>query len=163
MESGLSLRFRFHREGTADIVASPQVVFAFLDDHRRLSAHMEKPSLMMAGATMKIETDSHRGQVAGSLIRMKGRVLGIPLFVEEKVIKYEPPLRKTWETCGKPQFLVIGRYRMGFELAPSENKTHLRVWIAYDLPFDVPERWFGWIFKNAYANWCIKQMTGDSA
>ena len=67
-------------------------------------------------------------------------------MANETVINYEPPLRKTWETCGKPQLLVIGRHCMGFELAPRENKTHLRVWIAYELASDVPERWLGWIF-----------------
>ena len=50
----------FHREATAVVAASPLEVFAFLDDHQRLSAHMEKPSLMMAGATMKTEIDSQR-------------------------------------------------------------------------------------------------------
>ena len=69
----------FHREATAIVAASPPEVIAFLDDHQRLSAHMEKPTLMMAGATMKIETDSQRGQAVGSRIRMFGRLLGIPL------------------------------------------------------------------------------------
>jgi hypothetical protein len=86
----MSPRFQFHREATADIAASPQALFAFLDDHKRLAGHMEKPSLMMAGATMKIETDSRHRQAVGALITMKGRFLGIPLYVEEAVIDYQP-------------------------------------------------------------------------
>ncbi|MDP3707539.1 MAG: SRPBCC family protein [Polaromonas sp.] len=155
--------FRFHREAAAAIAASPQAVFAFLDDHRRLTAHMEKPSLMTAGATMKIETDSQQGQAVGSLIRMNGRILGISLCVEETVSEYRPPFRKTWETRGEPRLLVIGGYRMGFELTPKASKTHLRVWIDYNLPSGIPERWLGRILGDAYANWCVTRMVRDAA
>jgi len=158
----VTLQFRFHREATADIAASPQAVFAFLDDHKRLAAHMEKPSLMMAGATMKIDTDSRRGHVVGSQIRLKGRVLGIPLSVEETVIEYDPPLRKTWETCAEPELLVIGRYRMGFELTPQTDKTQLRVWIDYDLPSGVWARWLGKVLGKVYADWCVTRMVRDA-
>lgn len=159
----MSPQFRRHREAMADISASPQDVFAFLDDHRRLSTHMEKPSLMMAGATMKIETDSQRGQAVGSLIRMKGRILGIALCVEETVSEYQPPFRKTWVTHGEPRLLVIGKYRMGFELAARAGNTHLRVWIDYNLPTGILGRWLARILGNVYANWCVKSMVRDAA
>ena len=159
----MSPRFQFHREATTGIAASPQDVFAFLDDHKRLSAHMEKPSLMMVGATMKTETDSQRGQAIGSLIRMKGRILGIPLCVEERVSEYKPPFRKAWETLSEPRLLVIGKYRMGFELASSENKTRLRVWIDYNLPSGIPGRWLGSILGKVYADWCVTRMASDAA
>lgn len=113
----MSALYPLHREALVDIAADPAAIFAVLDDHSRLSAHMEKRSLMMAGATMKTELDSQRGQAVGSVIRMKGRVLGVSLHVEEVVTHYEPPVRKTWETRGQPRLLVIGRYRMGFELS----------------------------------------------
>lgn len=159
----MTARFSFHREATVNIAASPQAVFTLLDDHRRLAAHMEKPSMMMAGATMKIETDGQRGQAVGSLISMKGQILGIPLWVEETVSEYEPPLRKTWETRGEPRLLVIGNYRMGFELAPRAGKTHLCVWIDYELPSGTWERWLGKILGKAYADWCVKRMADDAA
>ena len=37
-------------------------LFAHLDDHRRLASHMEKPSLMTAGASMRIDTDERHGR-----------------------------------------------------------------------------------------------------
>jgi hypothetical protein len=77
---------------------------------------MQKPSLMMAGAIMAIKTASNKGQALGSLIDMTGQVLGMALSVSEKVTEYSPPLRKTWETIGDPNLLVIGVYRMGFVL-----------------------------------------------
>ena len=90
----------FHRETTVHVAANPQTVFELLNDHQRLAAHMEKPSLMMAGATMKITTDRQKGQALGSLITVKGHVLGMALSVSEKVTEYAPPLRKAWETIG---------------------------------------------------------------
>jgi hypothetical protein len=93
----MSPAYQRHREATADISASPEDVLAFLDDQRRLSKHMEKPSLMMAGATMKIETDSQRGQAVGSLIGMTGSFLGIALCVDETVSEYKPPF---WKSMG---------------------------------------------------------------
>ncbi len=159
----MSPQFRFHDEATASIAASPQEVFAFLDDHRRLSAHMEKFLLMMAGATMKIDTDSQRGQAVGSLIRMKGQVLGISLFVEETVSVYEPPFRKTWETAGEPQLLVVGPYLMGFEIAPKTGQTWLQVWIDYNLPSGIFGRFLGTLFGRIYANWCVTRMVRDAS
>lgn len=110
--------FQFHKNASVCIAATPDNVFAVLDDHRRLADHMAKPTLMMACAAMKIEMDRHRGQAMGSQIRMHGRVLGMALSVEETVIEYIPSVRKIWETSAKPNLLVIGRYRMGFELIP---------------------------------------------
>lgn len=145
------------------MAARPQQLFAFLDDHQRLSAHMQKPSLMMAGATMKIETDSQRGQAVGSRIRMSGRLLGIPLSADETVIEYEPPFHKSWQTCGEPRLWVIGQYRMGFELSASGRKTRLCIWIDYDCPPGLAGRWLGRILGKVYARWCVTRMAADSA
>lgn len=158
----MSAPFQLHRAALADIAADPVAVFAVLDDHRRLSAHMEKPSLMMAGATMKAELDSQRGQAVGAVIRMKGVVLGVSLYVEEVITRYEPPFRKTWETRGQPRLLVIGPYRMGFELSPTATGTRLRVWLDYNSPPGLAGRWFGKPLGRVYANWCVTRMTRDA-
>jgi hypothetical protein len=158
--------FRFHREATADIAAHPKDVFAVLDDHRRLAGHMEKPSLMMAGATMKIETDGRLGQAIGSKIRLRGQLLGLVLAVDEEVVQYEPPWRKAWETIDEPRLLVVGRYRMGFELGshadPRADNTRLRVWIDYNLPTGMLTHWLGRLLGRIYADWCTRQMSRDA-
>jgi len=161
-EPGMSAPFQLHREALADIAADSGAIFAVLDDHRRLSAHMEEPSLMMAGATMKTELDSQRGQAVGSVIRMKGRILGVSLHVEEVVTHYEPPVRKIWETRGQPRLLVIGPYRMGFELSPVVIGTRLRVWLDYSLPTGFAGRWLGKLLGQAYADWCVTRMARDA-
>lgn len=151
-----------HHRSEVDVRAEAQVLFAHLDDHRRLAGHMEKPSLMMAGATMRVETDALKGQAVGSVIRITGRVLGVTLAVDEVVIERVLPLRKTWETRGEPQLLVIGSYRMGFTIAARGNHSRLVVFIDYDLPPSGFAHGLALVFGPAYAAWCTRRMANDA-
>lgn len=150
--------YRFHREVTATLAASPEALFPLLDDPVRLAAHMGRRSAMLAGGVMRTDVDARRGQAVGSVIRMSGRVLGMSLWLEEAVVEREPNARKTWETLGEPRLLVIGRYRMGFDLVPGDHGTQLRVWIDYSLPSAGTARWLGRVFGRLYADWCVRQM-----
>jgi hypothetical protein len=123
---------------------------------------MEKPSLMTAGASMRIETDSLGGQAVGSVIRMTGRVLGVKLALEEVVTERKPPLRKVWETVGEPRLLVMGGYRMGFDIAAEGVASRLVVFIDYRLPAGGLARGLGLLLGRAYAAWCTRRMTGDA-
>ena len=155
--------YRFHREATATLAAPVEVVFALLDDPAHIGAHMGRRSAMMAGALMRTETDTRQGQAVGSVIRMAGRVLGVNLTLEEAVIERVPPRRKVWETLGDPKLLVIGRYRMGFDLTPVANKVDLKVWIDYDLPARGVPRWLRVPLGRVYADWCVRQMVREAA
>ena len=64
-------------ESTTDVQAEASVVFDYLDDHARLSAHMSERSWMMAGSRMALELDAAEGRAVGSRIRLSGQVLGI--------------------------------------------------------------------------------------
>ena len=152
----------FHFESIAKLNAPAETIFSHLVDHQRLSAHMSQSSWMMAGAHMNIELDAAQGHALGSKIRLSGRVLGIPLVVEEAVTDYAPPLRKSWLTTDEPKLLVIGHYRMGFEIAPQGNVSQLRIFIDYALPEYFPERWLGRIFGSWYARWCTLKMVKDA-
>lgn len=151
----------FHFENSLVLIAPAETVFLHLDDHQRLSAHMSQSSWMMAGGRMKLEMDDLQGHAMGSKICLTGRVLGIPLAVEEVVTDYRPPLRKCWETTGTPKLLVIGRYRMGFEIVPQGSSSQLRIFIDYALPESLPARWLGRMFGSWYARWCTRRMVGD--
>ena len=159
----MSLPLPLHHEAAIDLGLAPAAAFARLDDHRRLAAHMASPSLMMAGASMRIATDALNGQAVGSRIALSGRVLGIRLAVEEAVTAYDPPRRKVWETLGEPHLLVIGRYRMGFEVGPRAGGSRVALWIDYDLPRRGIGRWLGRWFGRWYAKWCVAQMLGSLA
>ena len=179
------LRHRHESQGL--LRASVGQVFSYLDDHVRLSSHMRKSSWMMGGGRMHIDVDGAQGKALGSHIRLHGRVFGIAVSVDEIVTERNPPCRKIWETTGTPRLLVIGHYRMGFELAPQQHESMqhesmqhesmqhesmpresmqqeslLRVFIEYALPDSTPARWLGRVFAPYYARWCTQQMVDDA-
>jgi Polyketide cyclase / dehydrase and lipid transport len=154
----MALPLRLHEQATIDVAMAPGETFARLDDHRRLAAHMTSPSPVMAGSTLRLETDDRNGQAVGSRIRLSGRVLGIALAVEETVTDYEPPRRKVWQTVGAPRLVVIGAYRMGFDVQPHAGGSQVTLWIDYALPQRGVARWLGRLFGRFYARWCTTRM-----
>lgn len=150
-------------ESCGFIQASVDKVFAYIDDHTRLSAHMSKPSWKTGWSRINTELDESRGHTVGSRIRLAGRILGIRISVEELVTERVPPHHKVWKTTGVPKLLVIGPYRMGFELSRQGKGSMLRVFIDYALPEKAPQRWLGCLFSRSYAKWCTQQMIKDTA
>ncbi len=151
-----------HEEHSATINASAERVFDQLDDPTRLSEHMSKRSWRMGWGRMETVLDAQRGRSVGSHIVIRGRVFGIPLYLDEIVTVRERPLAKTWETVGEPRLLVIGPYRMGFDLRPDGTTTQLRVAIDYELPAKGISRWLGRVFGRSYAKWCTRQIARDA-
>lgn len=160
--SELGSTYMYHCETSAMVRAPMDRVFAYMDDHTRLASHMSESSWMMGGGSMQIELDAARGQKIGSWIRLSGKILGVTLDVEEIVTERTPPRRKVWETTGVPRLLVIGRYRMGFEIAQREAGSHLTVFIDYALPEQAVTRWLGYFLGGYYARWCTQQMVADA-
>ena len=109
-----------HYEVTAFVTAPPESVFAYADDPARLSSHMSQSSWMMGGGRMQTEMDAARGQQVGSRIRLSGRAFGVRLYLEETVTERAPPQRKVWRAVGSPRLLIIGHYRMGFEITAQQ-------------------------------------------
>ena len=151
-----------HFESRAHVTASPEILFAELDDQERLSAHMMKSSAMMAGSTMRFEFDERRGRAVGSRMALFGKVLGLLLEVVEVVTEREPPRRKAWETIGQPRLLVIGSYRMGFEIEAEGDGSSLTVFIDYDEPSGAL-RLAGKLLGGIYARWCTRSMAQGAA
>ena len=151
-----------HEEAVGQVAGRVEDVFAFLDDHARLASHMSKRSWMMGGGKMDTVLDDARGRQVGSRIAVRGRVFGLLLSLDERVIERVPPYRKAWETEGEPHLFVVGAYRMGFELSPGVV-TGARIWIDYDLPKSGIGRWLGVILGGWYARWCVDRMLGDAS
>ena len=126
--------YDYFAEAVADIDAPVETVFDFLNDQSNLSSHMGERSWMMMGSTMDIYMDEQRTLSIGSRFGFTGRLLGVPLRVDEIVTGREPPTRKTWETTAEPTLWVTGRYEMGLELTDRGGLARLRVLIRYDLP-----------------------------
>ena len=151
-----------HDESSVLVAASPERVFALIDNHEHLLSHMSQSSWRMGGGRMTTILDERRGQGVGSHIRVSGRVLGLELALDEVVTMREPPTRKVWETVGSPRLLVIGPYRMGFEVTPRGSGSLLRVFIDYALPSPWPGRLLGRVFGGYYAHWCTQRMVNDA-
>jgi hypothetical protein len=147
-----------HFESSAFIDASPEHMFAFVDDHSRFSSHMNESSWMMGGGRMSVELDEAKGQAVGSHIRLSGRVFGVSLYLDEVVTRREPPTNKVWETVGAPRLLVVGAYSMGVQITPEQSGSRLRVFIDYQLPDGPVTYWLGRLFGGLYARWCVDQM-----
>jgi hypothetical protein len=151
-----------HYEEYVTLPVGAEKIFSYADDFSQLSSHMNKSSSMMMGGTMETLLDEERGQAIGSHIRMKGKMMGIELSLDEIVTEREPPRHKVWETIGRQRLLVIDRYRLGFDISKRNRVSELRVFIDYDLPAKIPLRWLGLAFGKLYAKWCVQQMVNDA-
>jgi hypothetical protein len=159
MERGADTRYyeRHHAESVT-VDATAEEVFAFADDFSKLSSHMSESSTMMIGGRMQLSLDDGRGRIVGSHVRMSGRMMGINLSLEEVVTERVPPRHKVWETVGSPKLLVIGHYRLGFDIIAKGKSSDICVFIDYDLPSSLGPRWLGLLFGPFYAKWCVGQM-----
>jgi hypothetical protein len=151
-----------HLETMVDVPAAPAELFENIDDHSRLAEHMTGSSMMMGGSRMRFSYDEGGGRAVGSRIRMAGSILGVRLGLEEVVTERTPPFRKGWETVGEPRLLVIGGYRMGFEISPQADGSRLKVFIDWREP-EPPWRWLGRFLGRAYAKWCTESMARGAA
>lgn len=152
----------FTKAAEAVVPADPTAVFTILDDPRRLGRHMEKPSAIMLGGSMRTTLDDKGGRAVGSVIQVEGSVLGFTLSILEKVIERDPPRRKVWETIEEPRLIVFGNYRLGFEIAPEGPGSRVRVFIYYDLPRTALGRLLGPVGAHAYARWCVTRMLAEA-
>jgi ribose-phosphate pyrophosphokinase len=155
-------RFPLEFASTVLVAAPVRDVFEYVDDHVRLSSHMSGGSWMMGGGSMAVKVDAGQGRTVGSRIGLRGKVFGIRLDAEEVVVERTAPIRKFWETIGEPRLLVIGSYRMGFELEDLGDLSRLQVTIAYRLPASRGARWLSVLFGRSYARWCTRRMSENA-
>lgn len=147
-----------HYEENVEVNANAESIFTYADDHTNFSSHMNKSSWMMGGGKMETQVDEGKGKEIGSHIQMHGNVLGFKLFLDEVIVKYEPPYYKAWETIGDLSLLVIDHYRLGFDIKPDNPNARFRVYIDYNLPQSVGSQTLGHLFGRVYAKWCVQQM-----
>ena len=148
-----------HYKDSLKVSARAEEVFAYIDDHTRFSSHMSRSSWMMGGGNMTTLLDEGRGKTVGSHIRMKGKVFGFNLYLDEIVTLRQPPHSKVWKTVGDLRLLVMGHYQMQIDIIPQDNAS----WISVSIDYELPEKnaWLGKLFGGWYAKWCVHQMLLD--
>lgn len=152
--------YKYRYEENKFIPADAARIFAFIDDHKNLSSHMDKPTWTMGGGHIDTSVDAGHGQEIGSHIRMSGKAFGITVFLDEVITRREPPRLKIWETVGTPKLLVVGDYQIKVEIEPRNDGSLLRVSIDYNLP--AAHIWLGKFFGGYYAKWCVQQVIKDT-
>ena len=152
----------FSSERSAFVNAPISTVFEYVDDPARLAAHMSKSSWRMGGGSFAFQLDDGQGKQVGSHIRLSGKMFGFQVSLDEIVTDYGSPILKVWETCSEPRLLVIGSYRMGFELSESGETTKLRVFLDYAYPVAGISRLLSRLCGRYYADWCVHRMVQDT-
>lgn len=145
-----------HYKESQVIPGKAEDLFVYIDDHKRFSSHMNQSSWMMVGSKMETSVDEKKGQAVGSHIRLKGKICGIRIFLDEVVTKRKPPYLKAWKTVGYLRLLIIGHYEMTVEIKPQKRESLLSVSIDYELP--KTNAWLGKLLGSWYAKWCVQQM-----
>ena len=144
------------------INATPEKVFAQMDDFSKTGMHMSENSMMMMGSKLKLEQLSPNATGAGASYRWYGKMLGMKMDFSETVTIWQPPKRKEWEIIGEAKIIIMSWYKMGFEISPNENGTMAKIGISY-LP---PKEWYykilSFFFANWYCNWCLNNMLDDT-
>jgi len=155
--------FPFHYETSGLLNSSIEGAFNYLDDHTKLSGHMNKSSWMMMGSQMLTEFDSAQGKSIGAKIIMRGKMMGVPLFVNEEITERIPQFKKTWETQGPQKLVILDQYKMGFILKPEgKESTKLTVFIDYCIPTSGFKHLLAVATAKIYAKWCTESMVKDA-
>lgn len=149
-------QFQFSSQGLLN--TTPQEAFSYLNDPHKLSSHMSQSSWMMAGSKMDMVLDDKNGMGVGAEIILKGKMMGIPLYVREFVTDSQDSKLKVWETQGPQKMIILEQYKMGFRLEPEAKKVRLTVFIEYNLPARGIGVALGKLLGKCYAKWCTDQM-----
>ncbi|MBX7109595.1 MAG: hypothetical protein K1X61_13165 [Chitinophagales bacterium] len=70
------------------IHASPEKVFAFMDDLSKTGMHMRENSMMMMGSKLVLEQLPGPSKGVGATFHWEGKVMGMPIEIIETVTKW---------------------------------------------------------------------------
>ena len=153
-----SRKYPHHSRCEVELDADVSRLFAPLDDVRRLSAHMEKPSLMMAGAIMHVETDVFEGDGSRFLATH-----------DRARAWYEPGGKGDCHRKGGPLSENLGDTGSAasaghrrFTITPLGHRLRLLVFIDYQLPQNGVPTALGMLVGRAYAAWWTRRMAVDA-
>jgi hypothetical protein len=144
------------------IHATPQRVFAFMDEIRNTGMHMMKSSMAMMGSKLQIKQISQNGTGLHATFRWFGTMLGFPLDFTVRVTRWEEHKEKVWETVGEARLLILSWYRMRLSLTPEGAGTKVRLGIEYAPPTNLFWKCVAFVLAPLYASWCVTSMLRDS-
>ena len=142
--------------------ATPNEVFAYLDDLGATGMHMTKSSMPMMGGKLTLDflSDNHSG--LHSKYRWTGKVLGFPLDFTVTVTKWSLNEEKIWETVGETKLIIYSWFRMHLKIKPVHNVTQAELSLSYKKPKSVFNRILSYFLADWYCRWCLKNMLDDT-
>ncbi|HUC82583.1 MAG TPA: SRPBCC family protein [Flavisolibacter sp.] len=144
------------------IQATPQKVFAQMDDFSKTGMHMGESSMMMMGSKLRLEQLSPNATGVGASYRWHGKIMGLAIDFTETVTEWQPPERKEWQTIGKARIIIMSWYRMWFEIMPVEQGTLVKLSISYLPQKNGFFKILSFLFARLYCNWCLNNMLNDT-
>ncbi|MBM3897727.1 MAG: SRPBCC family protein [Thaumarchaeota archaeon] len=146
-----------------EIKASPQKVFAHMDDIRNVGWHMEgKRAMPMMGGKLHLQKLSENATGVGATYRWYGKVLGMTIDFKETVTKWIENREKVWSTIEDPKIFIMSEYKMRLQLSPTENGTNVVFEIDYELPRSLFGKILGKLLAKKYAQWCLRRACEDT-
>lgn len=142
--------------------ASPEQVFAYMDEIGNTGAHMEKRSMAMMGSKLKLIKLSENATGLNSKYLWKGKTMGFKMDFTVLTTKWEKDKEKTWETIGKAKMIILDWYQMRLVITEDGENTKADLSIKYTKPRKFFFRSVGFFLAKPYAKWCLKNMLNDT-
>lgn len=144
------------------IRASPEHIFAYMDNISNTGMHMMKSSVPMMGSKLALEQLSENPTGLGARFRWHGRMIGLRMDFTVVVTKWIEGKEKVWETVGDAEMIILSWYRMRLLLIPIERATKVELSIDYERPKQLFFSLIAFFLAPLYARWCLKNMLKDT-
>jgi hypothetical protein len=144
------------------IDATPEVVFAYMDNLSNTGMHMTEKSSMMMGSKLQLEQLSENATGPNAKFRWFGKMMGFTLDFTVVVTNWIKSREKIWETVGDAKMIIMKWYRMHLVISPEGKNTRVELSIAYLKPGNIFFRIIALLLGPLYANWCLNNMLNDS-
>jgi uncharacterized membrane protein len=152
-----------HTQKVIEIRASPERVFAHMDDIANVGWHMEgKRTMPMMGGKLHHELVSSNATGVGATYRWYGKVMGMTIDFKETVTKWVENKQKIWSTLEDAKIIIMSNYEMRLNLTPTENGTKVNFEIYYELPNSILGQLLGRLLAQSYARWCLTRACEDA-
>jgi hypothetical protein len=144
------------------IPAESEKVFSFMDDYSKTGMHMTESSTMMMGSKLQLEQLSPNATGIGATYRWFGKMMGMTIDFTQTVSKWVQGVEKEWKTNGDVKIIIMGWYRMFWNLKPVEGGTLATIGIDYSAPREWYFKVLSFLFGGMYSRWCLNSMLRDT-
>lgn len=144
------------------INATPEKVFAYMDNLGNTGMHMTESSGMMMGSKLELKQLSENATGYNAKFKWSGRMMGFIMDFTVVVTKWIKDREKIWETKGEAKMIILKWYQMRLVISPEGENTKVELSIAYTKPDNFYFRVIAFFLAPWYASWCLSNMLNDS-